>query len=247
MADQPPTGYQNPPGSQPPGYPPPGSQPPGYPPPGSQPAGYPPPSSQPPGYPPPGSQPPGAPPPGYPPYPPYPYPPPQQPAGHVYATFARRFGALILDWIAVVIVVAVIGLAARLPGFEATSTTSGSASYSVANSGWSSALALIVTAIYFIGSWVYLAGSPAQLLLGIHVYKATGPQALEMPAAVIRWVVLFGISTAIGAIAVAAPDTAGVLGFAQLGWIIVLAVTTYQSPTKQGLHDRYAASVVVRN
>jgi uncharacterized RDD family membrane protein YckC len=239
MADQPPPGDQGP-GAPPPGYQPP---PPGYPPPLP---GYPPP---PPGYPPPL---PGNPPspPGYPPqapgYLPYAYP-PQPPSGPVYASFARRFGALILDGIAVAIVVAIIGLAAHLPGFEATSTSSGSASASVTNSGWSSLLALILTAIYFIGSWVYMAGSPAQRMLGVHVYKATGPQVLEMQAAVVRWAILFGVSTAIGAIAIAAPDAVGVVGLVQLAWLIVLAVTTYQSPTKQGLHDRYSGSVVVRD
>ena len=121
------------------------------------------------------------------------------------------------------------------------------ASASVTNSGWSSLLALIVTAIYFIGSWVTMAGSPAQRMLGVHVYKATGPQALEMQAAVVRWAILFGVSTAIGAIAIAAPDSVGVVGLVQLVWLIVLAVTTYQSPTRQGLHDRYSGSIVVRN
>jgi uncharacterized RDD family membrane protein YckC len=31
-----------------------------------------------------------------------------------------------------------------------------------------------------------------------------------------------------------------------LVWAIVLLITTAQSPTKQGLHDRYAKSVVVK-
>lgn len=84
-------------------------------------------------------------------------------------------------------------------------------------------------------------------MLGMHVYRASGPQALTADAAAIRWLLLFGISSGIGALAVMSTDLTGIVGLGQLAWVIVLIYTTYSSPTKQGIHDRYAGSLVVRN
>ena len=239
------------PGYPPAAYPPqgPGYPPPGYPPQGS---GYPPagPGYPPPGYPPQG---PGYPPPGYPPtaYPPAGYPPSYYPpaafAGPVYATFARRFGALLIDVLVLGLVGLVIGLMAHLPGFEATKTGNGTVVFSsTTDSGWSSVLYGALSAVYFIGSWLALGASPAQKLLGLRVCRASGPIPLAPAAAAIRWGFLFGVTFVVGVVSVAAPGTAGVLGFVQLGWVIILAVTTYQSPTRQGLHDQYSNSVAVR-
>ena len=36
------------------------------------------------------------------------------------------------------------------------------------------------------------------------------------------------------------------LGLAAFGWFIYLVYTTYQSPTKQGWHDIYAHTMVVK-
>ena len=82
-------------------------------------------------------------------------------------------------------------------------------------------------------------------MLGLRVCRTSGPVALPIEAAAIRWVVLIGVSTAIGAVSVIAPDASGVVGLGQLAWLIILAVTTYQSPTHQGLHDQMAGSLVV--
>jgi hypothetical protein len=276
MAGQPPTGDPNqegrpadpaqpqgqaPQGSPYPGYPPaayppagqgypPAAYPPagqGYPQAGYPPAAYPP-SGQ--GYPPPGYPPsgPGYPPAGYPPAgaPPQYYYPPTAFAGPVYASFGRRFGALLIDLLVLGIVGLIIGLIAHLPGFEATSSGNGTVMYSTTNSGWSSALYGLLSGIYFLGSWLSLGASPAQKMLGLRVCRSTGPIPLTPEAATIRWAILFGVTLVIGAVSVAAPGTAGVLGFVQLVWIIVLAVTTYQSPSRQGLHDQYSKSVVVR-
>jgi uncharacterized RDD family membrane protein YckC len=168
------------------------------------------------------------------------------PGGPVIASVGRRIGAIILDVILVAIVAGIIGVTAGLEGFKATTTDSGG-SYQVTNSGWSAALSLIISALYCIGSWVAMGGTPGQRILGLYVYSASAPKALAVDAAAIRWFLLFGVTYLVGAVAVAAKDAAGLLGLLQLGWIIVLLVTTIQSPMKQGLHDKYAKSVVVKS
>jgi uncharacterized RDD family membrane protein YckC len=216
--------YQPP---NPQGYPPQGQQP-GYPPQGQP--GYPP------GYPPQGQ-------PGYPPQYGYQPPAPAQPA---IASMGRRIGALIIDGILISIAAGIVAVALNLPGVQQTTDVNGTTTFSMVNSGWSSVLGAVFSLVYAVGSWVSMGGTPGQRLLGMHVYRASGPQLLTIDAAVIRWALLFGVSYAIGAISVAAPSSASIVGLGQLVWLVVLIVTTSQSPLKQGIHDRYARSVVVK-
>jgi uncharacterized RDD family membrane protein YckC len=184
-------------------------------------------------------------PPGY--VPPYM---PPAPTGPVIASFGRRVGALIIDVIILGIVAAVIAVALNVPGVQQTTTVSSggtSTSFSVTNSGWVQVISAIVSVLYCVGSWLLMAGTPGQRMLGMHVYQVSGPQALTLEAAVIRWLLLFGIMTGVGAVAVLSVDLTGVVGLAQLAWLVVLIYTTIQSPMKQGIHDKYAQSIVVRN
>jgi uncharacterized RDD family membrane protein YckC len=60
-----------------------------------------------------------------------------------------------------------------------------------------------------------------------------------------RWLALgapFGIAQALNPL----PGLGILIGLAAFVWFIALLVTTAQSPTKQGLHDRYAGTVVVK-
>ena len=173
---------------------------------------------------------------------------PVQPA-YVTASFGRRFGALLVDVIGIGIVGAIMAAVLNVPGVTTTTITANGGtetSSMLTNSGWGAVIVGLLSAIYFIGFWMTSGATLAQRLLGLHVFGATGPKPLPIEGAVVRWFVLFGVSSLIGAVAIAAPDTGGVVGFGQLAWVIVLAVTTYQSPTKQGWHDRLAGSYVVR-
>ncbi|MEA2518238.1 MAG: hypothetical protein QOF49_318, partial [Chloroflexota bacterium] len=42
------------------------------------------------------------------------------------------------------------------------------------------------------------------------------------------------------------PLIGALIGLLSLVWVIALVVTTAQSPTKQGLHDQFAKSIVVK-
>jgi uncharacterized RDD family membrane protein YckC len=64
--------------------------------------------------------------------------------------------------------------------------------------------------------------------------------------AVVRWLAMtLGPIPAIIAL-VAPPEIVAVVGLGSFLWSIVLLVTTATSPTHQGLHDRWAQTLVVR-
>jgi uncharacterized RDD family membrane protein YckC len=172
---------------------------------------------------------------------------PVQPA-YVTASFGRRFGALLLDLIGIGIVGAIVAAVLNVPGAATTTTTAngGTTSGMLTNSGWGAAIIILLSAVYCIPCWTVWGATIGQRFLGLHVFGATGPKPLLVAGAAIRWFVLFGVGSLIGALAVVNADSAGIVGFGQFVWAVVLAVTTYQSPTKQGWHDRLAGSYVVR-
>ena len=104
---------------------------------------------------------------------------------------------------------------------------------------------LALSAGYFIFTWTNpgMRGSVGMKVLGMQVGNESDGATLTLNQAVIRWILLgapFGIAQMLS----------GILGVlvvvVAIIWFIALLVTTAQSPTKQGLHDRYAHSVVVK-
>jgi uncharacterized RDD family membrane protein YckC len=70
--------------------------------------------------------------------------------------------------------------------------------------------------------------------------------ALTIGQAIARWLLLgapFVIATMLG---LALPAVALLSMLAVLAWYALLLVTTARNPRKQGLHDRYARTVVVK-
>jgi uncharacterized RDD family membrane protein YckC len=110
----------------------------------------------------------------------------------------------------------------------------------------SSVITLALNGLYFI--WFWSGGrraTPGQRVMGIQIANAfdgrplTTSQAINRYLAMGQWVgilaVLPYIATAVLSIVLAAV------------WYIVLLISSIASPTKQGLHDRYAGSAVVRS
>lgn len=106
----------------------------------------------------------------------------------------------------------------------------------------STALGVVLSAFYFIGSWTGgRRGTPAQRLLKLQVGNAFDGRALSFDQATRRWLGLGEFLILLGLI----PGFGAAIGLSLL-WQIVLLITTATSPTKQGLHDRLANSAVVR-
>ena len=104
-------------------------------------------------------------------------------------------------------------------------------------------IAIAIEAAYFILFWT----SDARATLGMRLLKlqvgnAFDGRKLEMGQAVRRWIALGGWLSALGY----SQASAGFSGTALLLWSIVLLITTAVSPTKQGLHDKFANSAIVQ-
>jgi hypothetical protein len=79
-------------------------------------------------------------------------------------------------------------------------------------------------------------------LLNLQVANAADGATLTTGQAVRRWI---GLGQWLGLLGYV-PVLGAFSGLVQLIWYLVLLGTTVSSPTKQGVHDRFAGSVVVQ-
>ncbi|CAN5499595.1 hypothetical protein BH20CHL6_BH20CHL6_05080 [soil metagenome] len=112
---------------------------------------------------------------------------------------------------------------------------------------------LLISGGYFVFTWTKpgMRASLGMGALGLQVGNDTDGTTLTKNQAVLRWALVFGPPT----LATFASNVAtsgeligigGPIVLASLVWVMVLLITTALSPTKQGLHDRYARTVVVK-
>lgn len=107
-------------------------------------------------------------------------------------------------------------------------------------------LATGLSAAFFVLPWTLLGGSPGQLLLGMRVRDHAGGGALPVGRALARWILLFPPFATVSALTAGLPVLGALVWSAAVAWYLVLLVTTARSETRQGLHDRIAATVVRR-
>lgn len=152
--------------------------------------------------------------------------------GWVYAGVGGRIAAWLLDgfFFTIFAVVLLIPFAAILP--------TGSDAYTFA-----SAVVIIVGSwAYFVLSWRSRGrATPGQRIMRLQVGNAASGRTLTVEQGTSRWFALGSPFLAFALI----PAVAGLASIALLVWELVLLVTTAQSPTRQGLHDRFARSAVV--
>lgn len=164
-------------------------------------------------------------------------------AGFVYADVPNRIIALVIDAIVLIIISVAVGLVLAAIGLSAggyfASATLGVGFFVYAVVGF------LINAAYFIYSWTSQRATLGMKALGMQVGNAFDGKTLTMDQALRRAVALWGPSTVaqffngIGGIG-------PLLGLLALIWVIYLLYTTAKSPTKQGFHDTFANSVVVK-
>jgi uncharacterized RDD family membrane protein YckC len=173
------------------------------------------------------------------------------PAGLYYADVPNRAIAYIIDAIILAIVNIVVGAVLSGIGLNAFTINSNPTnigdllSYNPVVGLIQAVIFAAISGVYFIYTWTTMRGSPGQRVLGMQVGNATDGQTLTMEQAIKRWIALgapFGVAQALNPV----PGLGILIGLAAFVWFIALLVTTAQSPTKQGLHDRYAGTVVVK-
>jgi uncharacterized RDD family membrane protein YckC len=97
--------------------------------------------------------------------------------------------------------------------------------------------------LYFVGLWTSgLRATLGMRMLRLRVVDVATGNTMSINDAVLRWLALTGAV----AILTLVPGLSGVIGLLSLVWMVVLLGTTALNPLHQGLHDRWARSVVVQ-
>ncbi len=166
------------------------------------------------------------------------------PAGYFYADLPNRIIALIIDGIALGIVGFILAIISRM----IFGANAGPFSFDTTTS-------LIVTAIlsgaasaaYFIYMWSMMRGTIGMRVLGMQIGDQTDGHTINYMQAAYRWAFMWGPYYAALLIVAFVSLTLGALAYlVALAWFIYLLYTTAISPTKQGLHDKYAKTMIVK-
>jgi uncharacterized RDD family membrane protein YckC len=175
-------------------------------------------------------------------------PPPATPpaTGLVYADVPNRIIAYILDAILVGIFTFVVGVI--LAGFGLTAVTVNSdlsVSVNYVAAVVQGILGLLISAGYFIYTWTRMRGTLGMRALGMQIGNAGDGAAVTTEQGIRRYIAL-SAPAILAQVFQPIPLIGIVIGLAGLIWYVWLAYTTAQSPTKQGWHDTFANTQVVK-
>jgi hypothetical protein len=169
--------------------------------------------------------------------------------------FADVFSRLVACIIDIVILVVAILVAASVINaifgptvrFDPTvATAEGSAIVDTGLIVLNGIVATLLSVGYFVISWMILSASPGQLLLALQVRNAADGGTLRLSRAILRWVLLFPPFSTAAFLTTTVPGASEFIWASAPIWYLMLLATMVLSPTKQGLHDRLAHSIVLR-
>lgn len=178
------------------------------------------------------------------------------PAGLFYADVPNRIIAVIIDYI----ILFVVGIVVSIILFSVLGNPTKVVSVPDPNSFLGvrfetetnfiaslvfAAASLAISAGYFIYTWTAMRGTVGMKVLGMQVGNQIDGATITMDQAIRRWLALGGIFSLTQALN-PLPLLGLLIGLASIIWVIALLVTTAQSPTKQGLHDQFAGTMVVK-
>ena len=105
------------------------------------------------------------------------------------------------------------------------------------------AVLVLVDLLYFVGLWTSgLQGTLGMRLLKLRILNSVTAGTLPLNDALLRWIALSG---AVGILALV-PGIEAYIGLISAVWVLILLISTATNPLRQGLHDRWARSVVVQ-
>jgi uncharacterized RDD family membrane protein YckC len=176
-------------------------------------------------------------------------PPPVQagPAGFVYADVPNRAIAYIIDAILVGIVAGIIGAVLAGVGLSTGTFAPGTLNFEVNFVGLlvSAVIGAAISAAYFVYTWTSMRGTVGMKALGMQIGNAGDGKTLTMDQATRRWLVIAAPGI-LAQVFFVLPALGTLIGLVAFGWFIYLLWTTYSSPTKQGFHDKFANTMVVK-
>lgn len=170
------------------------------------------------------------------------------PAGYFYADVPNRAIAYIIDAIIVGIVniIVTIIIGGILGGVINTDFRSPNfGQFNLTSLIVISLVGLIISAVYFIYTWTKMRGTVGMKLLGMQIGNESDGSTITMNQGITRWILL-GAPFSLAQLLNPWPGLGLIISLLGFVWLIALLVTTAQSPTKQGLHDRYAHTMVVK-
>ena len=160
-------------------------------------------------------------------------------SGLVYADVPNRVIAIIIDGIILFLLLIVLGIILAAIGLATGAGASAVASIVYA------VLGLAVGAAYFIYTWTSMRATIGMRALGMQIGNAGDGKTLTMDQATRRWLVI-ALPGILAQVLFVLPALGALIGLLAFGWFIYLLWTTYSSPTKQGFHDKYANTMVVK-
>jgi uncharacterized RDD family membrane protein YckC len=176
-------------------------------------------------------------------------PPPVQagPAGFVYADVPNRAIAYIIDVILVGIVAAIVGAVLGGIGLSTGTFATGTLNFEVNYVGLivAAIVGAAISAAYFVYTWTSMRGTVGMKVLGMQIGNAGDGKTLTMDQGIRRWLVIAAPGI-LAQVLFVIPAIGTLLGLLAFGWFIYLLWTTYSSPTKQGFHDKFANTMVVK-
>ena len=169
------------------------------------------------------------------------------PAGYYYADVPNRSIAYIIDFIVMFIIgvlisiVAVAILGTRVTAGSIETTSASTASQLVYQILWYGVIAL-----YFWYTWTRMRGTVGMKLLGMQIGHEVDGRTIDTNQAMVRLVAMFCPGFVAGVISAFALGLGTIAQLIAFVWFLALLYTTAKSPTKQGLHDQYAHTMVVK-
>jgi uncharacterized RDD family membrane protein YckC len=109
----------------------------------------------------------------------------------------------------------------------------------------SAVVGAVISAAYFIYTWTSMRGTLGMKALGMQIGNAGDGKTLTMDQATRRWLVIAAPGI-LAQVLFVVPAIGILIGIVAFGWFLYLLWTTYSSPTKQGFHDRFANTMVVK-
>ena len=166
--------------------------------------------------------------------------------GLVYADVPNRIIAYILDAILVGLFTFVVGVILAGLGLTAVSVNSDlSVSVNYVAAFVQGILGLLISAGYFIYTWTRMRGTLGMRALGMQIGNAGDGATMTTNQGIRRYVAL-SAPAILAQVFTGIPLIGAVISLAGLVWYIWLLYSTAQSPTKQGWHDTFANTQVVK-
>ncbi|MDQ3554015.1 MAG: RDD family protein [Chloroflexota bacterium] len=165
------------------------------------------------------------------------------PSGYYYADLPNRIIAFIIDYILFFVVFLIVGvLTVSLFGIN-TIVGQMQTTTSVL---FQNVLSYAIVGAYFVYTWTAMRGTLGMKVLGMQIGDQADGRTITFNQAVIRYAVMFGPAFVAGLLSAFILSLGAIASLLALIWFIAILVTTAQSPTKQGIHDKYARTMVVK-